>query len=56
MASCVSLVSCARRDLLSVPAGTPHWFDINSEPALGAIRLFGNNDSGCFKVNEDDVI
>jgi 1,2-dihydroxy-3-keto-5-methylthiopentene dioxygenase len=40
----VSLVVCERGDLLSVPAGTHHWFDMGSEPAFCAIRLFGNED------------
>jgi 1,2-dihydroxy-3-keto-5-methylthiopentene dioxygenase len=38
----VTLVLCERGDLLSVPAGTPHWFDMGSEPAFCAIRLFGS--------------
>ncbi|BCP54852.1 acireductone dioxygenase [Kaistia sp. 32K] len=33
-------VVCTRGDLLSVPAGTPHWFDMGSEPSFTAIRLF----------------
>jgi len=37
----ISLVLCERGDLLSVPAGTPHWFDMGSDPAFCAIRLFG---------------
>lgn len=32
---------CERNDLLSVPAGTRHWFDMGSDPAFCAIRLFG---------------
>lgn len=31
---------CERGDLLSVPAGTTHWFDMGPEPVLKAIRLF----------------
>jgi 1,2-dihydroxy-3-keto-5-methylthiopentene dioxygenase len=31
---------CTRGDLLSVPAGTPHWFDMGPEPRFTAIRLF----------------
>jgi 1,2-dihydroxy-3-keto-5-methylthiopentene dioxygenase len=33
---------CERGDLLSVPAGTRHWFDMGSDPLFCAIRLFGN--------------
>lgn len=38
----VTLIVCERGDLLSVPAGTPHWFDMGSEPEFCAIRLFGS--------------
>lgn len=33
-------VLCERGDLISVPANTPHWFDLGSTPNLKAIRLF----------------
>lgn len=36
----VYAVHCERGDLLSVPAGTTHWFDMGPEPQLKAIRLF----------------
>jgi len=38
----VSLVMCERGDLLSVPAGTRHWFDMGTDPSFCAIRVFGN--------------
>jgi 1,2-dihydroxy-3-keto-5-methylthiopentene dioxygenase len=38
----VTLIVCERGDLLSVPAGTQHWFDMGSEPEFCAIRLFGS--------------
>jgi 1,2-dihydroxy-3-keto-5-methylthiopentene dioxygenase len=38
----VHLLVCERGDLLSVPAGTRHWFDMGSDPAFCAIRLFGS--------------
>jgi 1,2-dihydroxy-3-keto-5-methylthiopentene dioxygenase len=38
----VTLMVCERGDLLSVPAGTRHWFDMGSEPSFCAIRVFGN--------------
>ncbi len=31
---------CVRGDLISVPAGTKHWFDMGAEPEFTAIRLF----------------
>ena len=36
----VYAMHCRQGDLLSVPAGTPHWFDMGPEPCLKAIRLF----------------
>ena len=38
----VALVTCERGDLISVPAGTRHWFDMGPRPAFAAIRLFIN--------------
>lgn len=35
-------VLCTRGDLIGVPAGTPHWFDMGPNPELVAIRLFNN--------------
>ena len=35
-------VLCEKSDLISVPAGTPHWFDMGSEPNFTAIRIFDN--------------
>jgi len=37
-------VLCERGDLISVPAGTRHWFDMGPEPQFVAIRLFTNPD------------
>lgn len=33
-------VICTRGDLISVPANTPHWFDMGQVPDFTAIRLF----------------
>lgn len=35
-------VLCERGDLISVPADTPHWFDMGPAPAFTAVRLFTN--------------
>lgn len=35
-------VLCEKGDLLSVPAGTTHWFDLGANPTLAAIRFFNN--------------
>ncbi|HEU4408648.1 MAG TPA: acireductone dioxygenase [Polyangiaceae bacterium] len=37
----VFLALCERGDLLSVPAGTRHWFDMGERPSFCAIRFFG---------------
>jgi 1,2-dihydroxy-3-keto-5-methylthiopentene dioxygenase len=38
----VLLTLCERGDLIRVPAGTKHWFDMGSEPAFCAVRWFNN--------------
>jgi 1,2-dihydroxy-3-keto-5-methylthiopentene dioxygenase len=38
----VLLLRCERGDLLSVPAGTRHWFDMGTVPHFCAIRMFGS--------------
>ena len=35
-------VHCTRGDLLGVPDGTRHWFDMGPHPSFTAIRLFTN--------------
>lgn len=35
-------VLCEQDDLISVPAGTRHWFDMGPEPYFVAIRVFTN--------------
>lgn len=35
-------VLCTQGDLISVPANTPHWFDMGKNPNFTAIRLFNN--------------
>jgi 1,2-dihydroxy-3-keto-5-methylthiopentene dioxygenase len=36
----VFVVVCEAGDLISVPAGTPHWFDMGERPRFTALRLF----------------
>ena len=36
----VYAVLCTAGDLISVPAGTRHWFDMGADPRFTAIRLF----------------
>ncbi|MEV5881241.1 cupin [Streptomyces sp. NPDC052020] len=35
---------CTRGDLLSVPAGTVHWFDMGTRPDFTAVRFFQKED------------
>jgi 1,2-dihydroxy-3-keto-5-methylthiopentene dioxygenase len=35
-------VLCTRGDLIGVPAGATHWFDMGPNPRFVAIRLFNN--------------
>ncbi|HKY63701.1 MAG TPA: acireductone dioxygenase [bacterium] len=35
-------VDCEKSDLISVPAGTKHWFDAGPNPHFTAIRFFTN--------------
>ncbi|MFB7945926.1 acireductone dioxygenase [Kitasatospora phosalacinea] len=40
----VLAVVCEAGDLLSVPAGTRHWFDMGPRPEFSAIRFFEEDD------------
>ncbi|MEV7420655.1 cupin [Streptomyces sp. NPDC089919] len=40
----VHAVYCERGDLLGVPRGTTHWFDMGTEPDFTAIRFFHEED------------
>jgi 1,2-dihydroxy-3-keto-5-methylthiopentene dioxygenase len=51
----VSLILCEAGDLLSVPAGTRHWFDMGRDPSFCAIRFFQNPDGWVGKFTGDPV-
>ena len=36
----IYMVLCEQGDLISVPANTPHWFDMGADPDFKCIRLF----------------
>ena len=36
----VDIVVCEAGDLISVPKGTRHWFDMGTEPSFAALRFF----------------
>jgi 1,2-dihydroxy-3-keto-5-methylthiopentene dioxygenase len=48
-------VICERGDLLGVPAGTRHWFDMGADPAFTAIRLFTNPSGWVARFTGDPV-
>ena len=51
----VTLMLCERGDLLSVPAGTTHWFDMGSDPEFCAIRLFGSEAGWVANFTGDEI-
>jgi 1,2-dihydroxy-3-keto-5-methylthiopentene dioxygenase len=51
----VHRVLCERGDLLGVPAGTRHWFDMGADPAFTAIRLFTNPEGWVARFTGDPV-
>ena len=48
-------VVCTRDDLLSVPAGTQHWFDMGPEPEFTCIRLFVSPDGWVANFTGDKI-
>ncbi|GAA5118676.1 1,2-dihydroxy-3-keto-5-methylthiopentene dioxygenase [Alloalcanivorax gelatiniphagus] len=48
-------VLCSKGDLISVPANTPHWFDMGPNPRFTAIRLFNNPDGWVANFTGDDI-
>lgn len=51
----VYAVLCERNDLISLPAGTAHWFDSGENPYLVAIRLFNNPQGWVASPTGDDI-
>jgi 1,2-dihydroxy-3-keto-5-methylthiopentene dioxygenase len=48
-------IECCQRDLISVPANTPHWFDMGQQPNFTAIRLFNNPDGWVAKFTGSPI-
>lgn len=48
-------VLCQQNDLISVPAGTTHWFDMGSDPEFTAIRLFNNPEGWVANFTGNDI-
>lgn len=51
----VYAVGCQKEDLISVPAGTKHWFDMGAEPDFTCIRLFTNPEGWVAQYTEDKI-
>ena len=48
-------VLCEAGDLIGVPDGTPHWFDMSESPYFIAIRLFTNKDGWVANFTGTDI-
>jgi 1,2-dihydroxy-3-keto-5-methylthiopentene dioxygenase len=51
----VHVVACEAGDLISVPAGTAHWFDMGPEPRFTAIRLFVSPDGWVARMTGETI-
>jgi 1,2-dihydroxy-3-keto-5-methylthiopentene dioxygenase len=51
----VFTVLCEKGDLISVPAGATHWFDMGANPRFKAIRLFTNTDGWVANFTGSDI-
>lgn len=51
----VYAVLCEAGDLLSVPAATPHWFDMGTRPDFAAIRFFHTDDGWVGDFTGNDI-
>ncbi len=51
----VYAVLCRQCDLISVPNGTRHWFDMGPEPEFTCIRLFTNPEGWVAKFTGEDI-
>ena len=48
-------VLCEAGDLIGVPDGIPHWFDMSESPCFVAIRLFTNKDGWVANFTGTDI-
>ncbi len=51
----VFAVQCQKNDLISVPEGTRHWFDMGPEPEFTCIRLFTNPEGWVADFTGEDI-
>jgi len=48
-------VLCEKGDLIGVPAGVRHWFDMGEEPRFVAIRVFNRPEGGLVRFTGDSI-
>ena len=48
-------VLCTAGDLIGVPHGTPHWFDMGPKPHFVAIRMFTNKEGWVANFTGSDI-
>jgi 1,2-dihydroxy-3-keto-5-methylthiopentene dioxygenase len=51
----VYALECTRDDLIAVPHGTRHWFDMGPAPRFTAIRLFAEPDGWIARFTGDTI-
>jgi len=51
----VYMTLCTRGDLISVPTGTKHWFDMGENPSLTCIRLFTSKEGWVADYTGDEI-
>ncbi|MFN5744692.1 MAG: 1,2-dihydroxy-3-keto-5-methylthiopentene dioxygenase [Methylococcaceae bacterium] len=51
----VHIVLCEQGDLISVPAGVKHWFDMGAAPDFKCIRLFTNPEGWVAHFTGNDI-
>lgn len=51
----VYAIQCRKNDLISVPEGTRHWFDMGPEPEFTCIRLFTNPEGWVAEFTGEDI-
>jgi 1,2-dihydroxy-3-keto-5-methylthiopentene dioxygenase len=55
LAGRIYMTLCERNDLISVPAGTRHWFDMGPSPSFTVLRLFTTPDGWVAKFTGDAI-
>jgi len=51
----VYVILCQKNDLISVPSGATHWFDMGPNPSFTCIRLFTNPEGWIADFTGNDI-